>query len=1151
MVSLLRGSVLPRFLLLAIVTLLFSDALCHGIGKFHVNNRLRIEYDDNAWDDKDETDSLKVVEELKIIYDIDLDTSYLGFVFSPASKWWEGENGEIRPGVLSGFPGVEDENGNTYTLSRNLKSFPEDAESSTYDPETGILNISGDFSMYLGPEVPSGVSLKLNWRFFDHLRLPLFTLKSDESFERSITGFANAERARIFASLSKDITQQISGQLNGTISVTSENWLPSPTRLGGSLSVSGDGMVSLRAVGTDQFSQGISVLPFQSYWNEGDSPREVEITGEVSRRQGDYVYNTFISAISYLDHTGEFGPSDNTGPEIELLGLSTSGPNGNSIAFGPRSGNGVGQYFAKVRVTDATGVDPNSIRGFIPDAQLKSESPIPVAMGELISGRLQDGTFLLLGEFRYEDIKWDPDEELGSVTIGVSANDVKGNQTQSVVGNIKVGDPAIDAPISSELVLSVEHALLPEFVIGATVTLRDVDDILETRSFSPELESVTLNNGDPITIEPGVPKEVPWSIKINKGLKTDVSYNLTYVSEDGQSRFSIRDEDGVLVSNEDGVLCYEGSVALEPNSAAGNYTLGDISIADSFGNSRENGVLSNPLGEPVPEELQMTVMVNSEAGDSANPFLTSVAISSSTLNLSEGGGIQQFTVTAGDLHSGVNLLGLQIFQLFEPFTYWYNQSAFWNNLESGDANQGAIKLNVNLPGGAEGLPSGDYGFLIYLTDNAGRTSVYGVPIMGVTQFGIPIPTGPSFFTVVNGASGGLEDPVLVNLTGDFSGDLAVESGLIKLDFSATGVDPANPLNAIRIRNTSGSFNNRYVFGPGNVVGQEGNATVFNFQLPINQFQEGGEWGAEMTLAGPGGITIYSDHVRDNPLPEGFKLTATNSLNMIDSSAPIALASVFNPNHLEVGEDVEGSFDLYLFDDQGVVSGSYRILNSEFEEFASGLFGVPDGSDPTAFKQTISFVLGSPILGEDQLRLQLFNVTDAAGNVSNFDSALSNPSGVFQPFAFYSEILPAFTSIDYENYNEVIAQLEIFPEGTPVEDTLPDADPDGDGQSNINELITGTNPLVSNDLFRSFTEYIPGVGDEKDKVRIHFGPVVQKDVYYGLERVNLKNGTSEMINVPALTPSERHASIMDYYEVTRDGSDDADIFRTSARARYKF
>ncbi|HVS66199.1 MAG TPA: TonB-dependent receptor [Thermoanaerobaculia bacterium] len=46
-----------------------------------------------------------------------------------------------------------------------------------------------------------------------------------------------------------------------------------------------------------------------------------------------------------------------------------------------------------------------------------------------------------------------------------------------------VNDPGLDPSVTNELVFNVEHALLPEFVIGFTGTYRLVEDILETRDF--------------------------------------------------------------------------------------------------------------------------------------------------------------------------------------------------------------------------------------------------------------------------------------------------------------------------------------------------------------------------------------------------------------------------------------------------------------------------------------------------------------------------------------------------------------------------------------------------------------------------------------------------------------------------------------------
>ena len=44
-----------------------------------------------------------------------------------------------------------------------------------------------------------------------------------------------------------------------------------------------------------------------------------------------------------------------------------------------------------------------------------------------------------------------------------------------------VTDPGLDAPTTTELVFNVEHAFLPEFVVGLSVTTRQVEDILEER----------------------------------------------------------------------------------------------------------------------------------------------------------------------------------------------------------------------------------------------------------------------------------------------------------------------------------------------------------------------------------------------------------------------------------------------------------------------------------------------------------------------------------------------------------------------------------------------------------------------------------------------------------------------------------------------
>jgi hypothetical protein len=53
-------------------------------------------------------------------------------------------------------------------------------------------------------------------------------------------------------------------------------------------------------------------------------------------------------------------------------------------------------------------------------------------------------------------------------------------------------DPGLDPPITNELTFNVEHALLPEFVIGAGVVWRNTEDILETRDFIRAAGSATV-----------------------------------------------------------------------------------------------------------------------------------------------------------------------------------------------------------------------------------------------------------------------------------------------------------------------------------------------------------------------------------------------------------------------------------------------------------------------------------------------------------------------------------------------------------------------------------------------------------------------------------------------------------------------------------
>jgi hypothetical protein len=83
----------------------------------------------------------------------------------------------------------------------------------------------------------------------------------------------------------------------------------------------------------------------------------------------------------------------------------------------------------------------------------------------------------------YKDVNGDgasqPGEVLPGIIFGTNAayNPFTGGFVQSFYA-----DPNLDAPVSDEIVLGVEHALLPEFVIGLTATWRNESDILEAEN---------------------------------------------------------------------------------------------------------------------------------------------------------------------------------------------------------------------------------------------------------------------------------------------------------------------------------------------------------------------------------------------------------------------------------------------------------------------------------------------------------------------------------------------------------------------------------------------------------------------------------------------------------------------------------------------
>ncbi len=124
--------------------------------------------------------------------------------------------------------------------------------------------------------------------------------------------------------------------------------------------------------------------------------------------------------------------------------------------------------------------------------------------------------------------------------------------TRQVVPTYGV-DPGLKAPTTDELVLGVEHALLPEFVVGFNVTWRKINDLLETE--------LLVFDGDPYSVANGP--------TIGRKVRSDdweVTETHTVVLPDGKARqvpvYSLRSgvasRGGTFLENSDSSQDYLG-----------------------------------------------------------------------------------------------------------------------------------------------------------------------------------------------------------------------------------------------------------------------------------------------------------------------------------------------------------------------------------------------------------------------------------------------------------------------------------------------------------------------------------------------------------------------------------------------------------------
>jgi hypothetical protein len=181
--------------------------------------------------------------------------------------------------------------------------------------------------------------------------------------------------------------------------------------------------------------------------------------------------------------------------------------------------------------------------------------------------------------------------------------------TRGVLG-INGVDPNLDPQTTDELLFSVEHALLPEFVVGLNLTYRQISDILESEllvfdgdPYSPEnINSIgrvhRASDYEQVTNIPAAPANRP------RILPDGTPYNLVYY----QLRPGIESRGGTFLENGDREQEYTGASLTFNKRLANRWMLrGNFTWSDWEWSSVPNSELEDPTaflgggfeGEPV------------------------------------------------------------------------------------------------------------------------------------------------------------------------------------------------------------------------------------------------------------------------------------------------------------------------------------------------------------------------------------------------------------------------------------------------------------------------------------------------------------------------------------------------------------------------
>jgi hypothetical protein len=118
-------------------------------------------------------------------------------------------------------------------------------------------------------------------------------------------------------------------------------------------------------------------------------------------------------------------------------------------------------------------------------------------------------------------------------------------------------DPDLDPQMTDEILLSLEHAFLPEFVVGLNLTYRQITDILQTDAlvFDNGQSASSATNLNSVGRPHRASDYEPVTVTRPNGLPNGESYSYTYY----RLRSGITSRGGTLLSNGDAEQEYQGA----------------------------------------------------------------------------------------------------------------------------------------------------------------------------------------------------------------------------------------------------------------------------------------------------------------------------------------------------------------------------------------------------------------------------------------------------------------------------------------------------------------------------------------------------------------------------------------------------------------